>query len=104
MRALRWEAKDAELLLQRWVRISRMMAAREKRSADDWEVWVECQVGRIVEGVEGGGATREELVEDNDDEEVEDLSDGIGKRLRGLLDQRGLFCFGEPVEAEFVEV
>jgi hypothetical protein len=83
--------------------MSRIMAARENRSADDWEAWDECQVGRVVEGVDGGGVIREELVEDNDDEEAEDLSDGIGKRLRGLLDHRGLLCFGELVEVEFVD-
>lgn len=80
--------------------ISMIIAAREKRSACDWEAWVECQVGR-VEMAEGGGVIREELV---DEDEVEEVIDGVGIRFRGLLAQRGLRDFGELVEAEFVEV
>lgn len=37
LRAARWEAKEELLRLQRWVRMSRVTAAREKRSARDWE-------------------------------------------------------------------
>lgn len=83
------------------MRISRIIAAREKRSACDWEAWVECQVGRLEERAEGGGVIREEFV---DEDEVEEVIDGVGMRFRGLLAQRGLRCLGELVEVEFVEV
>lgn len=79
-----------------------MIAAREKRSADDCEDWVECQVGRVVDGVDGGGVIRE--VVELEEDEPEDAIDGVGRRFRGLLVQRGLRCFGELVELEFVEV
>lgn len=50
-RADRCDVNEERERLQRWVRMSRVTAAREKRSAWVGFVWVECHVWR--EGLEG---------------------------------------------------
>lgn len=84
--------------------MSRVMAAREKRSAAEGLVWVECQVWREGwEGVDGGmvlgevevdvvgrvggGETREvvEAVVDEEVEELEDVIEVVERRALGRL-------------------
>lgn len=100
LRALRWVVKDVRERLQRWVRMSRVIAAREKRSEAGGFVWCECQVFRVVvvvvvdEGDEDGGVVSIEEVEVVEDE-VEEVIEGA-ERSFGLRDQIGIglrICF-----------
>lgn len=108
MRALRWEAKEERLRLQMWVRMSRVIAAREKMSAGVWDVggvedhvsWRGCGLGwvggvetevvenEVVEAKEGEEKT---VLEEFDvEDEVEEVIDGDEMMFFALLDQIAL--------------
>lgn len=113
LRALRWEAKEDIVRLQRWVRISRVIAAREKMSAGVWDVggveeedhlsWRGCGFGEVegieTDVVEGEEGEEKGMLEEVDAED-EEVMDGDEMMFLAALDQIALrwdlscFCGG----------